>query len=56
MKKTYMQPSTVEVKIETLSMIAASGEANPKFVPDQETTTMDSRRNRSIWDDEEEDY
>lgn len=57
MKKTYMQPSTVEVKIETLSMIAASGEANPLFSPEEETTTMDSRRNRSIWgDDEEEDY
>ena len=57
MKKTYMQPSTVEVKIETLSMIAASGEANPLFSPEEETPTMDSRRNRSIWgDDEEEDY
>ena len=57
MKKTYMQPSTVEVKIETQSMIAASGDAAPLFNPEEETTTMESRRgNRSVWGDDEENF
>ena len=55
MKKTYMQPSTVEVKIATLSMIAASGDAAPLFNPNEETTTMDSRRFGGLWDDDEYD-
>ena len=54
MKKTYMQPSTVEVRIATIEMIAVSGEPKPTFSPNEETADMESRRSFSLWDDEEE--
>ena len=55
MKKTYMQPSTVEVRISTIEMIAVSGEPQPTFNPNEETSEMDSSRSFSLWDDDEED-
>ena len=54
MKKTYMQPSTVEVRIATIEMIAVSGEPKPTFSPNEETADKESRRSFSLWDDEEE--
>lgn len=56
MKKTYIQPSTMEVKISTLGLLMASGDPTPKFDPTEETDVMESRRGnrRSVWDDEED--
>ena len=49
-----MQPSTVEVRISTAKMIAISGEPQPTFSPNDETSVMESRRSSSLWDDEED--
>ncbi|MBQ3631098.1 MAG: hypothetical protein II949_07645 [Prevotella sp.] len=54
MKKIYLQPTTTQVKVETLGMIAAS-DPKPVFNPSEETTVMESRQSHSsVWDDEEE--
>lgn len=58
MKKTYIQPSLVSMLIKTdYSILAASGEVMPTTIIDDETADGDeslSRRNRNVWDDEEE--
>ena len=53
MKKIYLQPTTTEVKVETLGMIAVS-DPKPTFTPDEETDVMESRHSHSsVWDEEE---
>ena len=57
MKKTYLQPSTKEVRVQIANLL--SGSPDPKFDPNSITNTMESRRRRrSLWDDidDEEDY
>ena len=52
-KMKYMQPSTEVVRLDTLSMIAASGGAAPKFDPNDDTSVMESRRhNYNVWGNE----
>lgn len=52
MKKTYIKPSTTEVKVMAPTLMA--GSPKPKFTPNETTTVMESRRsNYSVWGDEE---
>ena len=54
MKKIYLQPTTTQVKVETLGMIAAS-DPKPGFTPEEQTNVMESRQSHSsVWGDEEE--
>ena len=58
MKKTYIQPGLTSMLIKTdYSILAASGEVMPTTIIDDETADGSeslSRRNRNVWDDEEE--
>ncbi|MBP3788559.1 MAG: hypothetical protein J6I52_02970 [Prevotella sp.] len=58
MKKTYIQPGLTSMLIKTdYSILAASGEVMPTTIIDDETADGNeslSRRNRNVWDDEEE--
>ena len=52
MKKTYINPNMVVVKIATQQMLAASDpNSGAKFDPSSSSGTMDSRS--SFWDDED---
>ena len=53
MKKTYIAPCMVIVKIQTVGMIAASMQLNNETVG---TSSALSRGNGSLWDDDDEDY
>lgn len=55
MKKIYMMPETLVLKIQTTSMIAVS-EPDVVVNPDEEVEAgnIESRRYGSIWDDDEE--
>ena len=52
MKKTYLQPSTQEVRVQMANLL--NGSPDPNFDPNSSTNTMDSRRRRKVWDEEEE--
>lgn len=52
MKKTYLQPSTQEVRVQMANLL--NGSPDVMFNPTQTTTTMDSRRRHNVWDEEEE--
>ena len=52
MKKTYIQPSMIEVKID--NVVLMSGSPDPKFSPNEETNTMGSRF--FDYDDDDEDF
>ncbi len=52
MKKTYLQPSTKEVRVQIANLL--NGSPDPKFDPSSITNTMDSRRRHNVWDEEEE--
>lgn len=54
MKKTYMKPSTIEVKVLSAPLLTDS---NPDLIfnPNEETTEMESRRRTfSVWGDDED--
>jgi hypothetical protein len=52
MKKTYIKPSTTEVKVMTPTLM--EGSPQPKFSPNEPTTVMESRRHSyNVWGDEE---
>ena len=57
MKKIYMMPETLVLKIQTSSMIAAS---DPDVVinPSEEVEagSVESRRYGSMWDDDDDEY
>lgn len=58
MKKTYIQPNTVSVKIATAKMIAASGKLSgdgwDMSISNTEASgSAEGRRRNSLWDDEE---
>ncbi len=55
MKQTYMKPSTEVMKLKVQHHLLA-GSPNAKFDPTSKTSTMDSRRGRNDWDDEEDGY
>lgn len=62
MKKTYMKPETQTVSVLPMTMIAASDSINSEQlegvtyggVDDEGTLDPASRRNRKMWDDEDE--
>ena len=57
MKKIYMMPETLVLKIQTSSMIAAS---DPDVVinseEEVEAGSVESRRYGSMWDDDDDEY
>jgi hypothetical protein len=57
MKKIYMMPETLVLKIQTTSMIAAS---DPDVVinseDEVEAGSVESRRYGSMWDDDDDEY
>lgn len=54
MKKTYINPQIKVIKIEAARMIAASTELGVSSTNYNGTTTVESRRGNSLWDDDEE--
>lgn len=54
MKKTYINPQTKVMKIEVARMIAASTELGVSETHYDGTTSVESRKFGSIWDDDEE--
>ena len=59
MKKIYQIPTTIIVKINVTQMIASSpGQQNLNIedTPVVSSEEIGSRRGRSIWDDEDDDY
>ena len=59
MKKTYINPNTKIVKIQTVHMIADSRSLN-KYSGEGNTISSNdavlSRRRNSVWDEDEEEY
>ncbi len=57
MKKIYMMPETLVLKIQTASMIAVS-EPDVVVNPDEEVEagSIESRRYGSMWDDDDDEY
>lgn len=53
--KTYIKPSTSIVVIETVHMIAASGDSKSMSISNDaiDNVTFGSRRSDGLWDDEE---
>lgn len=59
MKKTYINPEIMIVKVDLSQMIASSEPVTETmfFGEDINTTScMDSRQSHSLWDDEDDDY
>lgn len=54
MKKTYMIPTTIVVKVETTQMIAVSGFEEALGTTEKAGSAALSRRGGSFWDDEDE--
>ena len=52
MKKTYINPDIKVMKIEVARMIAASTEIEVSNTNYNGTTSVESRRGNSLWDDE----
>ena len=54
MKKTYMKPSTIEVKVLSAPLLSSS-DPDLIFNPNDETTEMQSRRKSfNVWGDDED--
>jgi len=52
MKKAYIKPSTIEVKVKAQSLM--TGSPKLEFKPTETTEAMESRRHSfSVWGDEE---
>ena len=54
MKKTYINPDIKVMKIEAARMIATSTELGVSETNYNGSTSVESRRGNSFWDDEEE--
>ncbi len=54
MKKTYISPSTLTVRVETLNMIAQST-LEIKGTGNDESLLLGRGHNSNLWDDEDED-
>ena len=52
MKKTYIQPSTEEVKVTVQNLIMASGDPEVSFNPNDQTDVMESLGfGSNLWED-----